>query len=56
MIDERRADVLLVALAPILEDGFRLAALANAWVRETGDLAEGIAAFFEKRPPRFSPR
>ncbi|KZK16966.1 enoyl-CoA hydratase [Meiothermus taiwanensis] len=36
-----------------LEDGFRLAALANAWVRETGDLAEGIAAFFEKRPPRF---
>ncbi|WP_027882583.1 enoyl-CoA hydratase/isomerase family protein [Meiothermus rufus] len=39
-----------------LEEGFRLAALANAWVRETGDLAEGIAAFFEKRPPRFSPR
>lgn len=36
-----------------LEDGFRLAAVANAWVRETGDLAEGIAAFFEKRPPRF---
>lgn len=36
-----------------LEDGFRLAAIANAWVRETGDLAEGIAAFFEKRPPRF---
>lgn len=37
-----------------LEDGFRLASIANAWVRETGDLAEGIAAFFEKRPPRFS--
>lgn len=36
-----------------LEDGFRLAALANAWVRETGDLKEGIRAFFEKRPPRF---
>lgn len=36
-----------------LEDGFRLAAVANAWVRETGDLAEGIAAFFEKRPPSF---
>jgi methylglutaconyl-CoA hydratase len=36
-----------------LEDGFRLASIANAWVRETGDLAEGIAAFLEKRPPRF---
>jgi methylglutaconyl-CoA hydratase len=36
-----------------LEDGLRLASIANAWVRETGDLAEGIAAFFEKRPPRF---
>lgn len=36
-----------------LEDGFRLAALANAWVRQTGDLAEGIAAFFEGRAPRF---
>ena len=36
-----------------LEDGFRLAAIANAWVRETGDLAEGIAAFFEKRSPKF---
>lgn len=36
-----------------LEDGFRLAAIANAWVRETGDLAEGIAAFFEKRAPKF---
>ncbi len=36
-----------------LEDGFRLATIANAWVRETGDLAEGIAAFFEKRPPKF---
>ncbi len=39
-----------------LEDGFRLASIANAWVRETGDLAEGIAAFFEKRPPGFSKR
>lgn len=36
-----------------LEDGFRLASIANAWVRETGDLAEGITAFFEKRPPKF---
>lgn len=36
-----------------LEDGFRLAAVANAWVRQTGDLAEGIAAFLERRPPRF---
>lgn len=36
-----------------LEDGFRLATIANAWVRETGDLAEGITAFFEKRPPQF---
>jgi len=36
-----------------LEDGFRLATIANAWVRETGDLAEGIAAFFEKRAPKF---
>lgn len=36
-----------------LEDGFRLAALANAWVRQTGNLAEGISAFFEKRDPRF---
>ena len=36
-----------------LEEGFRLAALANAWVRETGDLKEGIRAFFERRKPRF---
>ena len=45
---------LLAALPGMgLEDGFRLAALANAWVRETGDLKEGIRAFFEKRAPRF---
>ncbi len=45
---------LLLALPGMgLEEGFRLAALANAWVRETGDLKEGIRAFFEKRPPRF---
>lgn len=45
---------LLLALPGMgLEDGFRLAALANAWVRETGDLKEGIRAFFEKRSPRF---
>ncbi|GAB5602112.1 enoyl-CoA hydratase/isomerase family protein [Thermus sp. FJN-A] len=45
---------LLLALPGMgLEDGFRLAALANAWVRETGDLEEGIRAFFEKRKPRF---
>lgn len=36
-----------------LEDGLRLASVANAWVRETGDLVEGITAFFEKRPPNF---
>ncbi len=45
---------LLLALPGMgLEDGFRLASLANAWVRGTGDLKEGIRAFFEKRPPRF---
>jgi methylglutaconyl-CoA hydratase len=45
---------LLAALPGMgLEEGFRLAALANAWVRETGDLKEGIRAFFEKRKPRF---
>ena len=45
---------LLLALPGMgLEDGFRLAALANAWIRETGDLKEGIRAFFEKRLPRF---
>ncbi|WP_105316641.1 enoyl-CoA hydratase/isomerase family protein [Thermus tenuipuniceus] len=45
---------LLLALPGMgLEDGFRLAALANAWIRETGNLQEGIRAFFEKRPPRF---
>ena len=36
-----------------LEEGFRLAALANSWVRGTGDLKEGIRAFFERRKPRF---
>ncbi|MCS6868478.1 enoyl-CoA hydratase/isomerase family protein [Thermus sp.] len=50
----RLSKELLLALPGMgLEDGFRLAALANAWVRETGDLREGIRAFFEKRPPRF---
>lgn len=45
---------LLLALPGMgLEDGFRLAALANAWIRGTGDLKEGIRAFFERRPPRF---
>ena len=45
---------LLLALPGMgLEEGFRLAALANAWVRETGDLKEGIRAFFERRKPRF---
>ncbi|MER3451829.1 MAG: enoyl-CoA hydratase [Thermus sp.] len=45
---------LLIALPGMgLEDGLRLAALANAWVRETGELKEGIQAFFEKRPPNF---
>lgn len=36
-----------------LEDGFRFASMANAWIRGTGDLEEGIKAFFEKRPPKF---
>jgi methylglutaconyl-CoA hydratase len=45
---------LLTALPGMgLEDGLRLASVANAWVRQTGDLAEGIAAFFEKRSPKF---
>ncbi|WP_038047089.1 enoyl-CoA hydratase/isomerase family protein [Thermus caliditerrae] len=50
----RLSKELLLALPGMgLEDGFRLAALANAWVRATGDLREGIRAFFEKRPPQF---
>ena len=45
---------LLLALPGMgLEDGFRLATVANAWIRQTDDLEEGIRAFFEKRPPRF---
>lgn len=36
-----------------LFEGFSLAALANAWIRETDDLIEGIQAFFEKRKPEF---
>lgn len=45
---------LLTALPGMgLEDGFRLATVANAWIRQTDDLEEGIRAFFEKRPPRF---
>jgi methylglutaconyl-CoA hydratase len=37
-----------------LDDGMRLAAVANAWVRQTGDLLEGIDAFFGKREPKFN--
>ncbi len=36
-----------------LFEGFGLATLANAWIRETDDLTEGIQAFFEKRKPEF---
>lgn len=36
-----------------LFEAFRHAALANAWIRQTEDLKEGLAAFFEKRPPKF---
>ena len=44
-------DKVLMAFAAALALG--VSALATAWVRETGDLKEGIRAFFEKRPPRF---
>jgi len=36
-----------------LYEGFAHAALANAWIRQSADLAEGLSAFFEKRRPRF---
>lgn len=38
-----------------LEEGLRYAAGLNAWVRTTDDLREGVAAFLEKRPPRWRP-
>ena len=38
-----------------LYEGFAHATLANAWIRETEDLEEGLAAFFERRRPRFAP-
>jgi methylglutaconyl-CoA hydratase len=46
-------ELLMAFPAMSLEDGFRYASVANAWVRETGDLVEGITAFFEKRAPKF---
>ncbi len=46
-------ELLVVLPSTGIEEGFRLAALANAWIRETGNLKEGIRAFFEKRPPHF---
>ncbi|MBB6096627.1 methylglutaconyl-CoA hydratase [Deinobacterium chartae] len=36
-----------------LEEGLRYAVSANAWTRTTDDLQEGVAAFFEKRSPRW---
>lgn len=39
-----------------LSEAFAHATLANAWARETENLKEGIAAFFERRPPRFAPQ
>ncbi len=36
-----------------LEDALRYAATAGAWIRQSEDLEEGLAAFFEKRRPRF---
>ena len=46
---------LLAALPGMgLAEAFAHATLANAWVRETEDLREGIAAFFERRTPRFA--
>jgi methylglutaconyl-CoA hydratase len=34
-----------------LDEGLRYAARLNAWIRNTADLREGVAAFLEKRPP-----
>jgi len=39
-----------------LAEGLAHASLANAWARESENLKEGLAAFFEKRPPRFPPQ
>ncbi len=36
-----------------LEDALRYAAAAGAWIRQSADLEEGLAAFFEKRKPEF---
>jgi methylglutaconyl-CoA hydratase len=36
-----------------LDESLRLALFANAWIRQGEDLAEGLQAFFERRPPRF---
>jgi methylglutaconyl-CoA hydratase len=36
-----------------LEEGLRYAAGLNAWARTTDDLREGVAAFLEKRAPRW---
>jgi methylglutaconyl-CoA hydratase len=36
-----------------LEEGLRYAAGLNAWTRTTDDLREGVAAFLEKRAPRW---
>ena len=39
-----------------LFEAFAHATLANAWARESENLKEGIAAFFERRVPRFAPQ
>lgn len=36
-----------------LEEGLRYAVGVNAWTRTTGDLKEGVAAFLEKREPKW---
>jgi methylglutaconyl-CoA hydratase len=36
-----------------LEDGLQHAATVNAWIRGTDDLREGVAAFLEKRSPKW---
>jgi methylglutaconyl-CoA hydratase len=48
---------LLLASAPSLglAEGLRYAGELNALARTTDDLKEGVAAFLEKRPPRWAP-
>jgi len=39
-----------------LETALELERKAYAWLRSTGDYAEGVTAFLEKRPPRYTGR